>query len=101
MTDNQCTAQAVLSSSLGSVLVTGGTGALGTAVAGWLPARGARRLILASRGGVAVPAVQRLIAGPAFSAMVTVIRADVGVSAEAQLSAAIPITVSTQGFTAF
>ena len=86
--------QAVLGSGPGAVLVTGGTGALGTAVAGWLPARGVRRLILASRTGSATPAVQRLVAGPAFGARVTITRADVGASAEAQLAAAVPVQVS-------
>jgi len=86
--------QAVLGSGPGAVLVTGGTGALGTAVAGWLPARGARRLILASRTGSATPAVRRLVAGPAFGAMVTITRADVGACTEAQLAAAMPVQVS-------
>ena len=92
---NRCIVwQAVVGSRPGAVLVTGGTGALGTAVAGWLPARGARRLILASRSGAATPAVRQLIAGPAFGAMVTVARADVGNSAQAELAAAMTIQVS-------
>ncbi|WP_150130595.1 type I polyketide synthase, partial [Streptomyces sp. 150FB] len=36
----------------GTVLVTGGTGALGVEVARWLVARGAEHVVLASRGGV-------------------------------------------------
>ncbi|MFF7756279.1 type I polyketide synthase [Streptomyces sp. NPDC007971] len=35
----------------GSVLITGGTGAIGGHVARWLPGRGARRLVLTSRSG--------------------------------------------------
>ena len=86
--------QAVLESGPGAVLIMGGTGALGTAVAGWLPARGARRLVLASRTGAATPAVRRLVARPAFGVMVTVTRADVGARAEAELAATMPIQVS-------
>ncbi|MFD4695812.1 type I polyketide synthase, partial [Streptomyces sp. NPDC058463] len=37
----------------GTVLVTGGTGALGVEVARWLAGRGVRHLVLTSRGGVA------------------------------------------------
>ncbi|MFF2077428.1 type I polyketide synthase [Kitasatospora sp. NPDC058162] len=37
----------------GTVLVTGGTGAIGGHVAGWLAGRGARRLVLTSRSGPA------------------------------------------------
>jgi acyl transferase domain-containing protein len=36
----------------GAWLVTGGTGALGLRIAGWLASRGARRLVLASRRGL-------------------------------------------------
>ena len=82
------------------MLVTGGTGALGSAVAGWLPARGVRRLILASRSGAATPAVRLLIAGPAFGAVVTVVRADVGTAAEAQDAVGGPIQAWLQVLTA-
>ena len=75
------------------MLVSGGTGALGSALAGWLPARGVRRLVLASRSGVATPAVQRLIAGPAFGVMVTVVRSDTGTAAEAHDAVCTPVQV--------
>ena len=46
----------------GTVLVTGGTGALGGHVARWLAGRGAERLLLASRRGPAAPGAAELIA---------------------------------------
>ncbi|MFC4044699.1 type I polyketide synthase [Dactylosporangium siamense] len=46
----------------GTVLVTGGTGALGVHVARWLAAAGARRLVLTSRRGAAAPGVADLVA---------------------------------------
>jgi acyl transferase domain-containing protein len=46
----------------GSVLVTGGTGALGAEVARWLARRGAGRLILTSRGGPAAAGAADLVA---------------------------------------
>ncbi|OPF71887.1 hypothetical protein VT50_0232355, partial [Streptomyces antioxidans] len=45
----------------GTVVVTGGTGALGTRVARWLAARGAPRLVLTSRGGMAAPGAEDLV----------------------------------------
>jgi NAD(P)-dependent dehydrogenase (short-subunit alcohol dehydrogenase family)/acyl carrier protein len=46
----------------GPVLITGGTGALGGQVARWLAARGASKLILASRQGSAAPGADELVA---------------------------------------
>ncbi|MEV0131838.1 type I polyketide synthase [Dactylosporangium sp. NPDC050688] len=46
----------------GTVLVTGGTGALGGHVARWLAAAGARRLVLTSRRGAAAPGAADLVA---------------------------------------
>ncbi|WP_299537467.1 type I polyketide synthase [uncultured Streptomyces sp.] len=46
----------------GPVLVTGGTGALGTALAHWLVGRGATELILAGRRGPEAPGAARLVA---------------------------------------
>ena len=46
----------------GTVLITGGTGALGAHVARDLAARGARRLLLLSRRGPAAPGVRELLA---------------------------------------
>ncbi|WP_449657243.1 SDR family NAD(P)-dependent oxidoreductase [Streptomyces litchfieldiae] len=46
----------------GTVLITGGTGALGAEAARWLAANGARRLVLASRHGVNAPGAQELLA---------------------------------------
>jgi NADP-dependent 3-hydroxy acid dehydrogenase YdfG/acyl carrier protein len=42
------------------VLLTGGTGAVGSAVATWLARRGARRLVLASRRGAQAPGAAEL-----------------------------------------
>ncbi|WIY01905.1 SDR family NAD(P)-dependent oxidoreductase [Amycolatopsis mongoliensis] len=44
----------------GTVLITGGTGALGAHVARWLAGRGAQRLILTSRRGEAAPGAAEL-----------------------------------------
>ncbi|HEY2287369.1 MAG TPA: SDR family NAD(P)-dependent oxidoreductase, partial [Streptosporangiaceae bacterium] len=46
----------------GTVLVTGGTGAIGGHVARWLAGRGAPRVVLASRSGPAAPGVVALAA---------------------------------------
>jgi NAD(P)-dependent dehydrogenase (short-subunit alcohol dehydrogenase family)/acyl carrier protein len=46
----------------GTVLVTGGTGAVGGHVARWLAGRGAPRVVLASRSGPAAPGVAALAA---------------------------------------
>ncbi|OPF71921.1 type I polyketide synthase [Streptomyces antioxidans] len=62
----------------GTVLVTGGTGALGTRVARWLAARGARRLVLASRSGPDAPGVDEVVAElAATGAVVDVVACDV------------------------
>ncbi|MEU9282325.1 type I polyketide synthase [Streptomyces sp. NPDC048342] len=46
----------------GTVLVTGGTGALGARVARWLAGNGARRIVLTSRRGEAAPGAADLVA---------------------------------------
>ncbi|MEU1345140.1 type I polyketide synthase, partial [Streptomyces sp. NPDC005827] len=46
----------------GTVLVTGGTGALGAQVARWLAGHGARRIVLTSRRGEAAPGAAELVA---------------------------------------
>ncbi|WP_040025019.1 SDR family NAD(P)-dependent oxidoreductase, partial [Streptomyces sp. 150FB] len=46
----------------GTVLITGGTGALGGHVARWLAARGAERLVLTSRRGEEAPGAGELVA---------------------------------------
>ncbi|GDY50979.1 hypothetical protein SVIO_016020 [Streptomyces violaceusniger] len=63
----------------GTVLVTGGTGALGGHVARWLAAQGAEHVVLTSRRGMAAPGAERL-AGEleALGAQVTVAACDVG-----------------------
>ena len=45
----------------GTVLVTGGTGALGVRAARWLAAHGARRLVLVSRRGMDAPGAAQLV----------------------------------------
>ncbi|MEU2835205.1 SDR family NAD(P)-dependent oxidoreductase, partial [Streptomyces lavendulae] len=47
----------------GTVLVTGGTGALGAHVARWLAGAGAERLVLTSRRGVDAPGAAELVEG--------------------------------------
>ncbi|WP_203935221.1 type I polyketide synthase, partial [Virgisporangium ochraceum] len=62
----------------GTVLVTGGTGALGAAVARWLAADGAAHLVLTSRRGADAPGAREL--GDELSALgarVTVVTCDV------------------------
>ncbi|MGW4079221.1 type I polyketide synthase, partial [Streptomyces asiaticus] len=63
----------------GTVLVTGGTGALGGHVARWLAGQGAEHVVLTSRRGMAAPGAERL-AGEleALGARVTVAACDVG-----------------------
>ena len=62
----------------GTVLVTGGTGALGGHLARWLAARGARNLVLTGRRGEAAPGVDDLIADlTALGAQVTIAACDV------------------------
>ncbi|MFD0428364.1 beta-ketoacyl reductase [Streptomyces zhihengii] len=59
----------------GTVLVTGGTGALGVEVARWLSGRGVPHLVLTSRGGVAPDGLVEELA--ALGAQVTVAACDV------------------------
>ncbi|HEY0451367.1 type I polyketide synthase, partial [Actinophytocola sp.] len=62
----------------GTVLVTGGTGALGGHVARWLAANGARHLVLTGRRGTGTPGVDALVADLAETgARVTVAACDV------------------------
>ncbi|MET7425061.1 type I polyketide synthase [Dactylosporangium sp. NPDC005555] len=63
----------------GTVLVTGGTGALGGHVARWLAGAGATRLVLTSRRGMAAPGAAELVAElAALGAEATVVACDVG-----------------------
>ena len=63
----------------GPVLVTGGTGALGGHVARWLAGRGAPRVTLTSRRGIAAHGAARLVATVAGAgSAVTVTACDVG-----------------------
>ncbi len=72
----------------GTVLITGGTGALGAHVARWLARHGARHLLLASRRGAAAPGSAELVAAlEADGAEVTVAACDV--ADPAQLRAAL------------
>ena len=62
----------------GTVLVTGGTGALGAHVARWLAENGAERIVLASRGGSEAPGAGELVAElEALGASTTVAPCDV------------------------
>ncbi|MFI9052724.1 type I polyketide synthase [Streptomyces sp. NPDC053427] len=62
----------------GTVLVTGGTGALGSHVARWLAAHGAEHLLLLSRSGPAAPGADELTAElTALGARVTLTACDV------------------------
>jgi acyl transferase domain-containing protein len=76
----------------GTVLITGGTGAIGGAVARWLADRGAGHLLLASRGGGGGQEAAGLAAGlAARGTRVCVVACDVGERAEvAGLLRAIP-----------
>ncbi|MFE1252173.1 SDR family NAD(P)-dependent oxidoreductase, partial [Streptomyces sp. NPDC058735] len=70
----------------GTVLITGGTGALGAHVARWAVERGARDLLLVSRRGEAAPGATRLLTElEQRGAEVTLVAADV--SARDQLAA--------------
>ncbi|MFE2376602.1 type I polyketide synthase [Streptomyces sp. NPDC059398] len=57
-----------------TVLITGGTGAVGGHVARWLAGRGAERLVLASRSGAAAPGAAALAASAAASGTTVEIR---------------------------
>ncbi|MDT7801035.1 MAG: hypothetical protein QOI78_4468, partial [Actinomycetota bacterium] len=59
----------------GTVLITGGTGALGAEVARWAAAGGAERLVLTSRAGLAAPGAEELRAELAESGVDVVIAA--------------------------
>jgi acyl transferase domain-containing protein len=76
----------------GTVLVTGGTGALGVAVARWLAGRGAGHVLLASRRGGGTPEAAGLAAGlAALGTRVSVVACDAGERADvAGLLRAIP-----------
>ncbi|HEV3287692.1 MAG TPA: SDR family NAD(P)-dependent oxidoreductase, partial [Streptosporangiaceae bacterium] len=63
----------------GAVLVTGGTGALGSRVARWLAGHGASRVVLASRRGIAAAGAAALAARVCSAgAVVTVAACDAG-----------------------
>ena len=63
----------------GTVLLTGGTGAIGTHVARWLAGAGAEHLLLASRRGESAPGARELAAElRAMGARVTLAACDVG-----------------------
>uniref|UniRef100_UPI000CD4E7A4 type I polyketide synthase n=1 Tax=Streptomyces sp. SM12 TaxID=1071602 RepID=UPI000CD4E7A4 len=76
----------------GTVLVTGGTGALGASVARWLAERGVSHLLLTSRHGARAPGADELIAElSALGADATVASCDVAdQEAVAELLAAVP-----------
>ncbi|RLK24971.1 acyl transferase domain-containing protein [Micromonospora sp. M71_S20] len=61
----------------GTVLVTGGTGALGGHVTRWLLGRGAGRVVLASRRGTAAPGIADLLDAYGADGRVTVATCDV------------------------
>ncbi|MCK9896148.1 type I polyketide synthase [Frankia sp. AgB32] len=67
----------------GTILITGGTGAVGGHVAGWLARAGAEHLVLASRRGEQAPGAAELAARlRAAGARVTLARCDVAEAAE-------------------
>ncbi|KPC67334.1 hypothetical protein ADL27_59030, partial [Streptomyces sp. NRRL F-6602] len=69
----------------GTVLVTGGTGALGARVARWVVERGAGRVVLASRRGMAAEGAAELCEElRALGAGVEVVACDVGVRADVE-----------------
>ncbi|HEV2638276.1 MAG TPA: SDR family NAD(P)-dependent oxidoreductase [Actinocrinis sp.] len=59
----------------GTVLITGGTGALGAHVARWLAAAGAERLVLTSRRGLDAPGAADLLAELAATGVAAEVRA--------------------------
>ncbi|HEV2634961.1 MAG TPA: SDR family NAD(P)-dependent oxidoreductase [Actinocrinis sp.] len=66
-----------------SVLITGGTGAIGGRLARWASARGAERIVLSSRSGPATSGVAALAADLALAGTsVSVLAADVAVRAD-------------------
>ncbi|MEV0006430.1 type I polyketide synthase, partial [Micromonospora sp. NPDC050980] len=74
----------------GTVLITGGTGALGARVARWLVGRGVSRLVLTSRRGIDAPGAAELVA-ELSPARVDVVACDVADRARvAELLAGIP-----------
>jgi acyl transferase domain-containing protein/D-arabinose 1-dehydrogenase-like Zn-dependent alcohol dehydrogenase/acyl carrier protein len=79
----------------GTILVTGGTGALGSRVARWLAAHGAEHLVLTSRRGPDAPGADELAADlRALGAAVTLARCDVADRAAlAEVLAAVPADV--------
>ncbi|MFE7622295.1 type I polyketide synthase [Streptomyces sp. NPDC057509] len=69
----------------GTVLVTGGTGALGARVARWVAERGAERVVLVSRRGPEAEGARELREGlQALAAEVDVVACDVAVRAEVE-----------------
>ncbi|MFF9898021.1 type I polyketide synthase [Streptomyces longispororuber] len=83
----------------GTVLVTGGTGAVGGHVARWLAARGARHLVLTSRRGPEAPGAVELRAElEGLGAEVTIVACDVADrEALARVLEAIPAEVPLSG----
>ncbi|MFC4537063.1 type I polyketide synthase, partial [Sphaerisporangium dianthi] len=79
----------------GTVLVTGGTGALGGHVARWAADNGARHLVLAGRSGLSASGAEELVADlAARGATVTVAKCDVADrTAVAALLAAVPADI--------
>ncbi|MEY3210013.1 MAG: hypothetical protein RIT28_494, partial [Pseudomonadota bacterium] len=82
----------------GTVLITGGLGALGLAAARWLAGRGVRSFVLVGRSAPSVEAVEEIAALTASGAEVTVTRCDVADRASLQaLLASIPATRPLRG----